>query len=226
MSEHRHFPPGIPEHDEEPQLGLPERLPSDEKLLWQGQPDARLVGLHIVHLRAVAVYFLLLLAAQAYGVWQDTAQLSAVLSALLKSLPFVLLAIAAFVYLAACIARNTVYTVTSKRIVMRIGIALTITYNLPYSRIASADLLKRPGGGGDLSFTLQKEDKIPWLNLWPHARPWRIAHPQPSFRCLADVEPVAQIVTQAWLAQRNQLAKNQVRLANGYNGSSIVPSAS
>ena len=37
-------------------------------------------------------------------------------------------------------ARNTVYTITDRRVVMRIGIVLTLTFNLPFKRIAAAGL--------------------------------------------------------------------------------------
>ena len=33
-----HGPAHVPEHDFEPQPGLPEPLPRDETLLWQGAP--------------------------------------------------------------------------------------------------------------------------------------------------------------------------------------------
>jgi hypothetical protein len=217
MSEHRHFPPGIPEHDYEPELGLPEALPEQEQLLWQGSPDWKLVAIRIIRLRAIAVYFALLLGVQAFGVWSETSSLASVAIALLKTTPFVLFALACFGYLAWAMANNAVYTVTSKRIVMRIGIALTLTYNIPYARIAAANLLKRPDGSGDIALELQSTDKIAWINLWPHVRAWKLAHPQPLLRCIADVGPVAEILSKAWLASRSDssLSITPVRVSGG-----------
>ncbi len=208
MSEHRHFPPGIPEHDYEPELGLPEPLPEQEKMLWQGSPDWKLVALRIIRLRAIVIYFVLLLAVQAFGVWSETASLSSVAIALMKTTPFVLFAIACFAYLAWAMANNAVYTITNKRIVMRIGIALTLTYNLPYARIAAANLLRRPDGSGDIALELQSSDKIAWINLWPHVRAWKLAHPQPLLRCLSNVGPVAEILSKAWQESRGDASLN------------------
>jgi hypothetical protein len=39
-----------------------------------------------------------------------------------------------------------------------------------------------------------------WAHLWPHARPWALRKPQPSLRCLADVQQVAALLQTAWLA--------------------------
>ena len=54
---HRH------EHEFEPQHGLPERLPANEHILWQGSPDVGAMARRVFHLRKVAFYFALLLAA-------------------------------------------------------------------------------------------------------------------------------------------------------------------
>jgi hypothetical protein len=174
-----------------------------------------LVAIRIIRLRAIAVYFALLLGVQAFGVWSETSSLASVAIALLKTTPFVLFAFACFGYLAWAMANNAVYTVTSKRIVMRIGIALTLTYNIPYSRIAAANLLKRPDGSGDIALELQSADKIAWINLWPHVRAWKLAHPQPLLRCIADVGPVAEILSQAWQAARadGSLSMTPVRVS-------------
>ncbi len=43
-------------------------------------------------------------------------------------------------------ARSTVYTLTDRRMVMRMGIVLTVTFNLPFKRIAAADMAPAPRG--------------------------------------------------------------------------------
>lgn len=217
MNDHRHFPPGIPEHDSEPVLGLPESLPKGETILWQGQPNWRQVALRIVHIRSVVFYFGLLLALQGYAAWTESQSTAHVLISLAKALPFALLALGGFVYLAWCVGKNAMYTITNQRIVMRIGIALTITYNIPFSRIVSADFLKRADGSGDITLRLKSDDKIAWLNLWPHARPWHLIHPQPSFRCLDQVESVAKILTQAW-----QVDQSSAQYSLGQGQSNVV----
>ena len=49
------------------------------------------------------------------------------------------------------VGRTTVYTLTDRRVVMRIGIVLTLTFNLPLQRIAAAGLRRTRGGSGDIA---------------------------------------------------------------------------
>ncbi len=42
--------------------GLPEPLPAGERILWQGGPQWGAVAVRILHVRAVALYFAVLLA--------------------------------------------------------------------------------------------------------------------------------------------------------------------
>jgi hypothetical protein len=73
-----------------------------------------------------------------------------------------------------------------------------VTYNLPLKRIAAADLSTVPGGHGDIALALAPGDRIAWLQLWPHARPWRLAQPEPALRAVPDAAVVARRLTQAW----------------------------
>ncbi|MCB1998648.1 MAG: PH domain-containing protein, partial [Rhodoferax sp.] len=93
----------------------------------------------------------------------------------------------------------TLYTLTDRRVVMRIGIVLTITFNLPLRRIVAADLRPGPCGTADIALRLEPGGPgIAWLTLWPHARPWRIGRAEPMLRCLPQGEQVAARLTRAW----------------------------
>ena len=105
---------------------------------------------------------------------------------------------AALGILAWLTARTTAYTLTDQRIVMRIGIVLTLTFNLPLKRIETAGLLLTGKGFGDIPLALSGGDRIGWLNLWPHARPWRLAKPEPMLRCIADAQALATMLQKAW----------------------------
>jgi hypothetical protein len=109
-----------------------------------------------------------------------------------------LLALAALGLLAWLSARTTAYTITNKRVVMRVGIVLTLAFNLPYSRVAAAGLNRGARGVGDIALTLGDGDRIAWLNLWPHARPWQLARPQPTLRCVAGADAVALLLARSW----------------------------
>jgi hypothetical protein len=107
-------------------------------------------------------------------------------------------------------ARAAVYTITDKRVVMRIGIVLTLTFNIPFKRIAAAGLHLDANGTGDLPLTLSGEDRIAWLNLWPHARAWHLAQPQPMLRCVPQAAAVAGLLAQAWSRSTGVALNGQV----------------
>ena len=195
------------EHEFEPQFGLPERLPASERLLWQGQPLPGLVARRVFHLPLVTAYFGVMLA------WRIGAQLQdglPLLAALRGSLVLALLAAVAIGILAALArltASTTVYTLTDKRVVMRVGIVLTVTYNLPLRHLDAAHLLPLKGGRGEIALQLRGDTRIAYLHLWPHARPWLFAKPQPMLRCLADAQGVSRQLADAWAAVNAQAAR-------------------
>jgi hypothetical protein len=109
-----------------------------------------------------------------------------------------LIALAATFTLAWLTATTTVYTLTDQRIVMRVGIVLTLTYNFPLRLIESAGLKVGTTGFGDIPIALKGDTRIAWVHLWPHARAWRLARPEPMMRCIPDVQQKAQQLSQAW----------------------------
>ncbi|PJI85904.1 PH (Pleckstrin Homology) domain-containing protein [Yoonia maricola] len=186
-------------HDDfnfEPIRGLPEQLPEGEHILWQGAPDPRRLAREALGVRWVFAYFALL------AFWRVSVS-SADFSfgiALMHGVPFVisgLLACAILYGIAYVQARSTVYTLTNKRVAMRIGAALTMTLNLPYTWIGTAKLDLKSSGHGTLAFELIGETRISYLMSWPHVRPWRMARTQPALRCIPDAESVARIFAEA-----------------------------
>jgi hypothetical protein len=189
------------EHELEPQYGLPERLPATEKILWQGSPDARALARSAFHLRKLALYFAALMALQAANLAADGASVADVLLALVWPAGLSALALLGVWTLAWLTARTAVYTVTDRRVVMRIGIVLTLTFNLPLRTIESAAMRQGSGGHGDIVLALKGPDHIAWLHLWPHARPWHLTRTQPMLRALPQVADVAALLQRAWSAQ-------------------------
>lgn len=186
------------EHEYEPQLGLPESLPAHEKLLWQGSPDWKALAREAFHIRKLALYFTLIILLRVALVLSQGAGLPEVLRSLSWTVPLAALGIGLVATIAWLSARGAVYTITDRRVVMRIGIVLTVTFNLPHRHILAAGLHMAPDGTGDLPLTLGPQDHIAWLHLWPHVRPWKLAHPQPMLRSVADGQQVARILAQAW----------------------------
>ena len=188
------------EHEFEPQYGLPELLPANEKILWQGSPDFREVALRIFHLRKVAVYFALMLAWNVASTMGDGGSFADGLKSIALLGFLSVMGFAALAGLAWATARTAVYTLTDKRIVMRIGIALTLTFNLPLRLVKSASLRQHKDGCGDILIAMGGEDHIAWLHLWPHVRPWVLARPEPMLRAVPNAEHVAALLSQAWFA--------------------------
>src|SRR5579883_60827 len=112
------------EFEHEPVPGLPAALPPGEDLLWQGSPTWRSVARRVLHLRFIGTYFGVLLLWRALSGWYGGQSLAEIARgcALLAGVAGVTLAF--LVWVARRIARSTIYSISSRRIVMRFGIAL------------------------------------------------------------------------------------------------------
>jgi hypothetical protein len=197
------------EHEFEPQFGLPERLPPSERLLWQGQPLPGIVARRVFHLPLVCAYFAVMLAWRVGAQLQDGVALLAALSGSWVLALLAAVAIGILAGLARLMASTTVYTLTDQRVVMRIGIVLTVTYNLPLKHLDAAHLLPLSGSQGEIALQLRGDTRIAYLHLWPHARPWLFARPQPMLRGLADAQAVSRLLSEAWAAVNAQAARPQ-----------------
>lgn len=186
------------EHEFEAAPGLPEPLPKGESILWQGAPDFSDLAIRVFHIRKVAIYFAVLVAARGVFLASSGTNAVATLSGMLMPAALAVTALGALAVLAWLTARTTAYTLTDQRVVMRIGIVLTLTFNLPFKRIETAGLQLTPKGFGDIPLALSGGDRIGWLNLWPHARAWHIAKPEPMLRCIPHAKAVATQLQTAW----------------------------
>jgi hypothetical protein len=145
-----------------------------------------------------ALYFGAMLLWRVASALDDGASWGDALASLTWLVPLFAMAVGALLLLGWLTARTTAYTLTDKRVVMRIGIVLTVTYNLPLRCIESADLRAGANGQGDITLALEPGTRIAWLQLWPHVRPWRVAKTQPMLRALQGAEAVAALLQQAW----------------------------
>ncbi|GLS44445.1 photosynthetic complex putative assembly protein PuhB [Methylobacterium brachythecii] len=183
--------------------GLPEPLPPGERILWQGAPTVAGTAMRIFHARLVAAWFAL--AALVFG--GLAASDGSYLSALGVALPTLAIGAGALALLALfswLVHRTTVYTITDRRIVMRVGIALPITLNLPFAMIEGAGLHVFADGSGDIPVQLQAGERVAYLHLWPHARPWRVTQPEPMLRSVPEAETVAALLARTLAAYAGQ----------------------
>jgi hypothetical protein len=208
----------LTEYEYEPVPGLPERLPPGEEVLWQGAPRWQSMARHALHARKVALYFLALLLL--HLVWELTGGrplISTLVASLWLAIPAAL-AIGLLALLAWLFSRATLYTITNRRVVMRFGVAIPITVNLPFAQIVNAALREHGDGTGDIPLTLASRVRSSYLILWPHVRPWHFSPPQPMLRAIPDASKVAKILASALGAaaeSHRAVASNGVRIDSG-----------
>lgn len=184
-------------HLDVPTPGLPEDLPAGEDILWQGRPAARALARSVFHVRALSAYFAILLVLRGYNAWSDSQSLAHTALAVLWLLPLALLVIAMCYVMAWLTAKTTVYTITTERVVMHIGVVLDLTLNLPYNRLEGVALHLSRDGTGDLPLRIMAPNKIAYVHLWPHARAWCLANPEPMLRGIPDALKVGSILSEA-----------------------------
>jgi hypothetical protein len=187
------------EHEFEAALGLPEPLPAGETILWQGSPSWTAMAKHVFRLQWLAVYFAVIVVLQVFSVAGSEGGIVAGWSSVALAVFLALIGLLLIGLMAYWSATTTMYTLTNRRIVMRVGIVLTVTFNLPYKSLKSADLKLYKDGTGDIPMQIGTEDKIAFFHLWPHVRPWRLANPEPMMRCIPDAKQVATLLTEAWM---------------------------
>lgn len=205
-------------HDDfqiEPVLGLPEALPKTEEILWQGRPNTWALAKDALNFWWVMGYFVLL------AVWRFVAGMDILgaWGAMIAAMPLIILGgiVAVLLLITALIqARCTVYTITNKRVAMRIGAALTVTLNIPYRQLDMAQLGMMGKNCGNIALQTLGNTRFSFLVLWPHARPWSFAKTQPTLRAIPNARDVAAILGQAAHADiPTQAQKPQRQPASG-----------
>ena len=172
------------------EIQLPSDLPPGEHVLWYGRPN--LVSLWRRAYRAdfVALYF------AGLAIW---AGVDGAPNSLLAALVAGAASLALLGVLAALNARTTLYFITNRRVVIRVGVALTVFHNLPFSQIQSAALRAFGDGTGDVALKPVAGQRISYWSLWPCARPLRFREPEPALRAVADAREVARVLTRAMI---------------------------
>ncbi|MFD6317994.1 photosynthetic complex putative assembly protein PuhB [Methylorubrum thiocyanatum] len=190
--------------------GMPGPLPAGERILWRGAPTLSGVLLRAFHARLVMLWF----AATATVLALGAAASGGPVRALAVAGPTLLIGLGALgllTFLAWLVHRTTVYTLTDRRVVLHVGIALPITLNLPLAQIVSADLRLFADGSGDIPLRLPPGERVAYLHLWPHARPWRVSRPEPMLRSIPEARSVAALLAPALAAQVKETIDSPAR---------------
>ncbi len=176
------------EYGSEPVRGLPGFLPEGEHILWQAAPDWKAMVASALHIRLSAAYFAAIVG---WALMRGDMATAGGVS---------MLALAVMAMLVAFswgVARTTLYTLTNRRIVLRIGVALNKCINLPLAEIETANLKMLGGGHGSIVLALKGMPRLGYLMLWPHVRSLRFVRPQPMLRAIPDARNVAQMLFRA-----------------------------
>lgn len=179
--------------------GVEMPLPEGERLLWQGSPQFRSLAVNAFHARKIAIYFLGLIALTAVFNRNAPSFLQAMVSAAGLLALGGLMAVAFAITVAMLSSRTTLYAITDKRVVMKVGIALPIVLNIPLRVVESVGIKRRADGVGNIALKLANKNRVAYAVLWPHARPWRVRYPEPLLRDLPDIASVGETLRQALL---------------------------
>lgn len=179
---------------------LPEPLPAGEEILWHGAPNKWGLALRVFHIRAVAIYFVVILAWRAATAFSAEQSIAAAGLAVLWFVPFALAALGLLALFGYLVGRTTTYTITSRRLILQYGVAFPMTLNIPFKIIESAALKSYADGTGDIPVITTGPDRVAYLVLWPHARPWHVKRPEPMLRVVPEAARVAAILSRALAA--------------------------
>lgn len=216
-------------HDDfavEPVPGLPELPPEGERVLWQGRPRWWGLTKRLFQTPIIAAYFVGLAVWAAVDAARAGDPAGAVVMAALWPLVGGAVVTGLLALIALWIQDTTIYTITSRRVIVRFGLALEMTVNLPFRVIQEAQLKVFRDGTGNIPLVLMPGQSVSGLMLWPHVRPWRWFRPQPMLRAVAVPEAVATTLGEALkahAAEMEQAAPQEAAAAPGGQNAQTDP---
>ena len=177
--------------------GIDAPLPPGEHVRWQGAPMWRSLAWRAFHGRTVVLYFAILCLWQGGAVLTGGKTVQAATGMIVLLVVMAVISLACSALLGWLTARNSVYAITDRRVVLRIGAIVPSIINIPYRMIDSVAVTQYGQDQGDLAIALAGTDRIAFFQLWPHVRPWRVKQPQPMLRSLQDPLSVGRILREA-----------------------------
>ena len=178
----------------ERRAGLTDPLPAGETILWQSSPETRRMGESIFHYKWMALYVAGAMVLALWGERQSGTPFGQAFAMVLLAIPLAVIGFALLELLGRLTARAATYTLTNRRLIFRIGVALDMTISVPLSAVTNASVRHGKGPCGDIALTVKDTGGVGYLAMWPHVRPWHISAPQPMLRALPDVEAAAAII--------------------------------
>jgi hypothetical protein len=182
---------------------LPSDIPTGEHVLWHGRPRGISLMRRAFGGEIIALYFGAMTIVNFVWTYEEAGFSEATLSAV-KTVGAAALALALVGLLAWLSSRTSLYLITDRRVVMKVGIALPIFFNIPFSAIETASVRIFIDGTGDIPIGISAPQRIAYLHLWPHARAFRLARPEPALRSVGGAKEVAETLSRALIKARNE----------------------
>lgn len=189
---------------------LPADIPPGERVLWFGKPDAASLWRRAYRAEWVAAWFGVMTLWNLASATSDAGLFFGFVSAI-KTLGFGAAALSILAFLARLSARTTLYVITTKRLVIKSGIALPLFFNVPFKQVGAANLRTFADGTGDVSVGLIKGQRIAYLTIWPSVRPWRFTHSEPTLRCIPNARYIAETLGRALVEASGELPSARPR---------------
>ena len=188
---------------------LPADVPAGERVLWFGKPEAMSLWRRAYRADGAAAWFGVMTLWNFVSATADGGAFAGFVSAA-RTLGVGCAALALLALLAWLSARTTLYVITERRVVIKSGIALPVFFNLPFKQIGAAAMRACHDETGDVALALVDKQRIPYLALWPSARPLRFSRPEPALRSVPHVRDVASMLGRA-LAEASGQTPTAVR---------------
>lgn len=201
------------EHDGEVAPGIPAELPASERLLWRGSPEWTRLARSRFHVTKLLAYFGLMLIVYVVAQLRSGSGPGEALAGASGFAVLAAVAIGLVLLFARATAGATIFSLTNRRLIIRCGVALPLTMNLPLSRVDKADMNESGDGYGDIALTPAADSRASYILLWPHVRPWRWSRVQPMLRAIPDVRHVAETLGRALDADAAERAARPVEAA-------------
>ncbi len=178
--------------------GVNEALPAGERVLWEGSPDARAIARHLFYIRPISAYLsvMVLWWVAVNGSQAGTTSFWVTLGTQLLLSGGV---VGSALLFARAIAKGTTYAITDRRLVLNFGVIFPMTVNLPLRYVQSASARQFSDKTGQIAVQLTEKEKLAWIVLFPHVRPWKFTNPEPLLRGLTDSVKVGEILREAVL---------------------------
>lgn len=180
---------------------LPGPLPEGERVLWQRSPSWQAYSKRVFHVSKFALYFLIVITWVAVS-RSVSGGVASGLSSLIWTVPLALIVVGMLGLMGWLYARTTVYTMTSKRLIIQSGLAFTTAVNLPFSKLDKADLRTFSDGTGDIELAMSGP-RLLYSMVWPNTRLLKLKRPAPVLWGLPEPSRVADLLSDA-LSADNQ----------------------